>query len=69
MSLHKKEHTLQTGRVHANDVHFKGELVSHGLNEELSAKEMAPSLEQLNNNPMKTAPNKLTTIDKVQRKG
>ncbi|MEG6617191.1 hypothetical protein V6C27_12305 [Peptococcaceae bacterium 1198_IL3148] len=69
MSLHKKEHPLQTKRVHAQDVHAKGELVTHGLNEELSAKEMAPSLKQLENNPMKTPPNNLTTIDKMQRKG
>lgn len=69
MSLHKKEHTLQSKRVHANDLSFKGELVEHEFSAELSAKEMAFSLEQLKNNPMKTPPNNLTTIDKVQRKG
>ncbi|MBM7855989.1 hypothetical protein JOC37_002412 [Desulfohalotomaculum tongense] len=69
MSLHKKEHTLQSKRVHANDLSFKGELVEHEFSAELSAREMAPNQKQLQNNPMKTPPNNLTTIDKEQRKG
>jgi hypothetical protein len=69
MSLHKKDHLLQSKRIHANKLSSKGELVQHEFSEEVSPKEMAPSWEQLKNNPMKTPPNNLTTIDKAQRKG
>lgn len=64
MSLRKKEHTLQSKRLHKNNVTFKGELVEHETSEELSAAEMAPKQRQLKNNPLKTPPNNLTTKNK-----
>ncbi|MTI82138.1 MAG: hypothetical protein FH758_14955 [Firmicutes bacterium] len=69
MSLKRKEHFVQSKRLHRNDVTVKGELVEHETSEELSAREMAPSTEQLQNNPMKTPPNNLTTKDKYRSKG
>lgn len=69
MSLRKKDHLLQSKRIQANKVSYKGELVKHEFGEEVSPKEMAATRKQLKHNPFKTPPNNLTTKDNARSKG
>jgi hypothetical protein len=61
MTLHNKRHTLQTGVLHEQMVTSKDELVKGATEDETSQKEMALWEKQQINNPLKTAPNNLTS--------
>lgn len=60
MTLHSDKHTLQQGVPHEEMVTNQGELVKGFPEDETSAKEMAPSVKQIQNNPFKTPPNNQT---------
>lgn len=60
MTLHDNKHTLQEGIPHEQMVTKRGEMVKGSTEREDSAKEMAPSQREINNNPFKTPPNNMT---------
>ena len=60
VTLHHKKDSLQEGRLQEQMVTSQGELVKGQSEDEISAKEMAASQQQIKNNPFKTPPNNLT---------